>query len=100
MKKKNENCTREKHRSKEEKDFLTKRLNVIEGQIRGLKQMVENDRYCDDILMQISSVEKSLKSLGANIIKGHLNTCVIKDIKANKSEVIDDVIDLFEKLNK
>lgn len=100
MKKKNENCTREKHRSKEEKDFLTKRLNVIEGQIRGLKQMVENDRYCDDILMQISSVEKSLKSLGANIIKGHLNTCVIKDIKENKSEVIDNVIDLFEKLNK
>ena len=100
MKKLCEKCTRSKHRTEEEKKSLIRRLNVIEGQVKGIKQMIEEDRYCDDILIQISAVNKSLKSLGYEMLKSHLATCVVEDIKNDKLEVIDDVIDLFEKLNK
>ncbi len=94
------NCTRKKHRTEEEKKTLIKRLNVIEGQVKGIKQMIQDDRYCDDILIQISAINKSLKSLGTKILKNHMETCVVKDIKNDKLEVIDDIIDLFKKLNK
>ncbi len=93
-------CTRSKHRSTDEKQSLIKRLSRIEGQVRGIKQMIENDRYCDDVLIQISAINKSLKSLGNEMLKSHLATCVVKDIKEDKLEVIDDVVDLFEKLNR
>lgn len=100
VKKQCENCTRSKHRTEIEKKDLTRRLNVIEGQIKGIKQMIIDDRYCDDVLIQISAANNSLKSLGSKMLKGHLSSCVVDDIKAGKLEVIDDVIDLFEKLNK
>lgn len=100
MKKHCENCSRTKHRTNDEKKQLTRRLNIIEGQIKGIKQMIADDRYCDDVLMQISAVNKSLKSLGNQMLKSHLSTCVVNDITNGKLEVIDDVIDLFEKLNK
>lgn len=89
-----------KHREKEEKVKLMKRLNVIEGQVRGVKQMIEEDRYCDDVLIQISAIQSSLKSLGNAILKNHLSTCVVEEIKNDKLEVIDDIIDLFGRLNK
>lgn len=89
-----------KHRSVEEKSSLIKRLNVIEGQVRGVKQMIEEDRYCDDVLIQISAIQSSLKSLGNAILKNHLSTCVVEEIKNDKLEVIDDIIDLFGRLNK
>lgn len=94
------NCQKTKHRTEEEKKKVTKRLNIIEGQIKGIKQMVEDDRYCNDILIQISAINKSLKSLGNEILKSHLSTCVVNDLKNNNLEVVDEVIDLFEKLNR
>lgn len=94
------NCQKAKHRTEEEKKKITKRLNIIEGQIKGIKQMIEDDRYCNDILIQISAINKSLKSLGSEILKSHLSTCVVNDLKNDKLEVIDEVIDLFEKLNR
>ena len=100
MKKLCEKCTRSKHRTEKEKGNLIRRLNVIEGQVKGIKQMIEEDRYCDDILIQISAVNNSLKSLGNEMLKSHLATCVVEDIKNDKLEVIDDVVDLFGKLNK
>ena len=93
-------CSRYKHRTSEEKEHLKKRLKVIEGQVRGISGMIEEDRYCDDILIQISAINKSLKSLGNEMLKSHLSTCVVDDIKNNKLEVIDDVVDLFRKLNQ
>ena len=93
-------CKKSKHRTEEEKKKITKRLNIIEGQIKGIKQMVADDRYCADILIQISAINKSLKSLGNEIMKSHLNTCVVEDIKNNKLEVIDEVVSLFEKMNR
>ncbi len=98
MKKICENCTRSKHRTLEEKKALIRRLRIISGQISGIEQMIINDRYCDDVLIQISSTTNALKSLGNEILKSHMKTCMIKDIKDEKYEVIDDVIDLFSKI--
>lgn len=93
-----EECTKTKHRTEEEKKKLTKRLNIIEGQIKGIKQMIENDRYCSDVLIQVSAVNKSLKSIGTEILRSHLSTCVVEDLKNDHLEVIDEVIDLFDRL--
>lgn len=98
MKKTCENCTRLKHRTPEEKKVLARRLRIISGQISGIEQMIINDRYCDDVLIQISSTTNALKSLGNEILKSHMKTCMVKDIKDEKYEVIDDVLDLFSKL--
>ncbi len=98
MKKTCENCTRSKHRTPEEKKALIRRLRIISGQISGIEQMIINDRYCDDVLIQISSTTNALKSLGNEILKSHMKTCMVKDIKDEKYEVIDDVIDLFSKI--
>ena len=93
-------CDKVKHRNQEEKTYLIKRLNVIEGQIRGIKQMINDDRYCDEILVQFSAVMRSLKSLGNNVLQNHMRTCLVHDIKNDNLDVIDDVINLFDKLNK
>lgn len=93
-------CKKDKHRSEEEKMKLMRRLNIIEGQIRGVKEMIENDRYCDDILVQITAIDKALKRFGAELLKDHILTCALDDIKNNHLEAVDDIVDLFEKLNK
>ena len=93
-------CNVVKHRDETEKKKLMKRLNIIEGQVKGIKQMVDDDRYCEDIIIQISAVNKSLKSIGNELLKNHLNTCVKDAIISEDQDVFDDVIDLFEKLNK
>lgn len=93
-----ENCKKTKHRTPEEKRKINNRLNIIEGQIKGIKKMIDEDRYCSDILMQIAAVNSSLKSLGKNILKNHLSTCVVDDIKRDNLQIIDEVIDLFERL--
>lgn len=92
-------CTRTKHRTEEEKKEIKIRLKTIEGQVRGVSGMIDDDRYCADILMQISAINHSLKSLGNQILKSHLATCVVKDIKNDKLEIIDDVMDLIRRLD-
>ena len=93
-----EECTRNKHRTSNEKKHLKTRLNIIEGQIRGISKMVDEDKYCNDILIQLLAINKSIKSLGTDILKGHLSTCVVEDIKNNKLEVIDEVMELIGRL--
>lgn len=78
--------------------MLVRRLRIISGQISGIEQMIINDWYCDDVLIQILSTTNALKSLGNEILKSHMKTCMVKDIKDEKYEVIDDVLDLFSKL--
>ena len=92
------NCTRLKHRTEEEKKDLTRRLNIIAGQVNGIKQMIENDRYCDDVLMQVASTTHALKSLGNEILKSHMKTCLVQYINDGKMEVIDDIVELFGKI--
>lgn len=98
MKKSCTECTRSKHRTEEEKKKLTRRLNIISGQINGIQQMIDDDRYCDDVLIQIASATNALKSLSNEILKSHMTSCMVEDIKNDKLEVIDDILDLFSKI--
>ena len=63
-------------RSEAEKKIINNRLNRIEGQVRGVKKMIEEDRYCDDVLIQLSAIDKSIKSLANHILENHMYTCV------------------------
>lgn len=91
-------CLRTKHRTEEEKKKLERRLKIISGQINGISQMIRDDRYCDDVLLQVASATNALKSLGSEILKCHMKSCMVQDIKNNNLEVIDDVFKLFGKL--
>ena len=82
------------------KKQLTNRLNRIEGQIRGIKKMIEEDRYCNDVLIQLAAVESSVKSLSNQVLETHLLTCILNDIEKENLEVIDELISLFKRFNK
>ncbi len=85
------------YRDDDEKKQLTKRLNIIEGQIRGIKQMIEDNRYCDDILTQMLAVNKALESLENVILEKHLERCIAKQIKEGHTEVTEEIMNLFKK---
>ena len=85
------------HRTDEEKNYLIKRLNIIEGQIKGIKQMIDSDRYCDDVLTQLLAVNKSIESLENNILESHLKKCIKRQIEEGKIEVTDEIMGLFKK---
>ena len=85
-------------RNEEEKQKLIRRLNIIAGQVNGLQQMVTYYRYCADILMQISSTTNALKSLGNEILKNHMKSCMVEDIQKGNLEVIEEILDLVNKL--
>jgi CsoR family transcriptional regulator, copper-sensing transcriptional repressor len=89
-----------KIRNKTEQDMILDRLNRINGQINGIRKMVEDSRYCDDILTQISAVNNSLKSLGLSLIENHMKTCVKEDIKNGKDEVMDELLKTFERFSR
>lgn len=86
------------HRTEEEKKNLTKRLNIIEGQVRGVIQMIADDRYCDDVLIQIAAISKSLQTLGNNILENHLKSCVAYDVQMGNLDILEDVMQLIKKL--
>lgn len=94
------NCN-EKHklnpRSLEEKKAITNRINRISGQLNGVKNMIENDRYCDEVLIQLSAIDKSIKSLANLILDEHMHSCLIEKIKNGNYEEIDNIIDLFKR---
>ncbi|MCI6266788.1 MAG: metal-sensing transcriptional repressor [Erysipelotrichaceae bacterium] len=94
-----EHCSKNKHRSDDEKKYLKTRLKTIEGQVRGISNMIEEDRYCNDILTQLLAINKSIKSLSNDILKNHLATCVVDDIQNNHLDVIDEVMDLIGRIN-
>lgn len=94
-----ESC-RKAHHSKEFKDNLTKRLNKIEGQIRGIKRMIEQDCYCDDILNQITSIRSALAGVQEKLLEGHLKTCVLDQIKEGKVEVIEELSNTIRRIIK
>ena len=89
---------RSTHRTEEEKKNLTKRLNIIEGQIRGINQMIADDRYCDDVLIQVAAACKSLQTLGNSILESHLKTCVAYEIQMGNLDILEDVVQLIKKL--
>lgn len=91
-------CEIKEHRTQEQNEIYTKRLNRIEGQVRGINKMINTDRHCDEIMIQIAAVTKSLKSLGQELLENHMKTCMVADIKRENLESIDEVMDLFRKL--
>ena len=84
-------------RSDEDKNKLVARINKLIGQMNGIKKMIEDDRYCDDILIQLSAIDKSIKSLANVILDNHMHTCLIENIENGNYEVINEIIDLFKR---
>ena len=93
-------CHKTKVRSEKEYKDLVNRLNRIEGQVRGIKGMVEKDAYCTDILMQVEAVKAALNSFNKILLANHIRTCVTNDIKAGKDETVDELVDTLQKLMK
>lgn len=93
-------CHKTKKRSQDEYKALINRLSRIEGQVRGLKNMVENDAYCTDILIQVSAVTAALNAFNRELLSNHLRTCVAQDLQNGKSETIDELVCTLQKLMK
>ena len=85
-------------RSAEERTRLVNRLNRIEGQIRGIRGMVENDLYCNDILVQCSAVNAALNAFERELLASHVRGCVADDLRAGKDEVVDELVETLERL--
>ena len=88
---------RTKERSDKEYKDLIHRLNRVEGQVRGIKRMVEEDAYCTDILIQVSAVNAALNSFNKVLLANHIRTCVAEDIRAGKEETIDELVATLQK---
>ena len=93
-----ENCCKKTIRSEEEIKKMTNRLSRIEGQIRGLKGMVERDAYCVDILTQVSAASAALNSFTKVLLASHIKTCVAQDIREGKDETIDELVSTLQNL--
>ena len=93
-------CHKTKERSEEEYKSLIHRLNRIEGQIRGIKGMVERDVYCTDILVQVAAANAALNGFSRELLANHIRTCVAEDIRQGKDETIDELVALLPKLMK
>ncbi|QOS97793.1 metal-sensitive transcriptional regulator [Brevibacterium sp. JNUCC-42] len=91
---------RSSHHSEKLKGNLQSRLNRIEGQVRGIKGMIEKDVYCDDVLNQIAAVQSALNSVGKMLLEGHMKSCVVERIQEGDHEVIDELIKTVAKLMK
>ena len=98
MNNKCECCGKKKERSEEEYRKLINRLNRIEGQVRGIKGMVEKNAYCTDILVQVSAINAALNAFNKELLANHIRTCVADDIRAGKDETIDELVDTLQKL--
>jgi len=93
-------CTKTKKRSEEEQKKLINRLNRIEGQVRGIKGMIEKNAYCTDVLVQVSAISAALNAFNRELLTEHIKTCVAEDIKNGKDETIDDLVKTLSKLMK
>ena len=93
-------CHRTKERSEEEYKRLIHRLNRIEGQIRGIRGMVEKSAYCPDILAQVAAANAALNAFSKELLANHIKTCVAQDIRAGKDETIDELLVSLRKLMK
>ena len=93
-------AARKKQRSEEEYKNLIHRLNRIEGQIRGIRGMVEQDAYCVDILTQSAAATAAINAFNRELLAQHIRTCVADDIRAGREETVDELVDTLQKLMK
>ncbi|WP_276609523.1 metal-sensitive transcriptional regulator [Chengkuizengella sediminis] len=95
-----EESERKSHHSEKMKKDLIKRLNRIEGQVRGVKGLIEKDTYCDDVLNQIAAAKSALDSVGKLLLEAHMRSCVVDRIQEGEDEVIDELLTTVHKLLK
>ena len=93
-------CKKTTARSDEERKKLIHRLNRIEGQVRGIRTMVEKDAYCADILIQSAAVNAAVNAFNKELLASHIRGCVARDIRDGKDEVIDEIVATMQKLMK
>ena len=93
-------CDRKKVRDEKEYKDLIHRLSRIEGQVRGIREMVESDRYCVDILTQVSAIQSALNAFNRELLARHIRTCVVTDIEKGDLTVVDDLVATIQKLMK
>lgn len=93
-------CCKHTERSDEDRKKLIHRLNRIEGQIRGIRAMVERDAYCPDILVQSAAVNAAVNAFNKDLIAGHIHHCVVRDVREGNEEVIDELVNTLQKLMK
>ena len=91
-------CHKTKVRNEDEYKSLINRLNRIEGQIRGIKGMVEKDAYCTDIITQVAAATAALNAFNRELLSSHIHTCVAEDIREGKDETIDELVDTIQKM--
>lgn len=91
-----------KHKHRETKEYtdLINRLSRIEGQVRGIKKMVEEERYCVDILTQVSAVQSALNAFNKVLLTSHIKSCVVRDIKNGQEEAVEELCATLQKLMK
>lgn len=88
------------HREDQEKRALLNRLSRIEGQVRGLKNMLDSDSYCTDILTQVAAIQAALNAFNKELLARHIRGCVVEDIKKGSDEAVDDLVATLQKLMK
>ena len=93
-------CHKTKQRSEQEYKSLIHRLNRIEGQVRGVRKMVESDAYCTDILVQVSAISAALNAFNRELLSNHIRTCVAEDLKQEKTDSAEELIQTLQKLMK
>lgn len=91
-------CKKETVRSEEERKKLINRLSRIEGQIRGIRGMIEYDAYCTDILTQSAAVSAAMSSFNKELLNSHIKGCVSRDIREGRDEVVDELLEILQKL--
>lgn len=90
---------KERPRSEQEIKSLVSRLNRIAGQIGGIKKMIEDNRYCGEVLVQVSAVESAVRAFGYFVLEDHMNTCVAEKIRAGDENIVSETVELIKKLN-
>ncbi|MBM6685057.1 metal-sensing transcriptional repressor [Faecalicatena contorta] len=89
-----------KHRDDEELRKLMNRLNRVEGQVRGVKKMLEEEQYCVDILTQVSAIQAALNAFNKELLSSHIHSCVVEEIQKGNTEVVDELCESIKKLMK
>ena len=88
-------CARKTERSEEQKKKL---LNRLEGQVRGVRRMIENDAYCNDVLIQSAAIGAAVDAFSREVLRAHLRSCVVRDIREGREEVADELMETLERL--
>ncbi len=95
-----ENCCKTTERTEEQRKKLINRLSRIEGQIRGIKGMLEKDAYCVEILTQSAAVSAAMNAFNKELLADHIHTCVVRDIRQGDDAVVDELVELLQKMMK